>query len=62
MSEKIPVRCLKILAVVWIVVVVVLLKLEQYVYDTFDYDVMILIGACLELWTLVQLKRRKVFD
>ena len=61
-SEKIPLCCLKIFAVVWILVVVTLLKLEQHVYDTIEYDVLILIGACLELWTLVQLKRRKVFD
>ena len=61
-EEKIPVGFFKALAVILAGVIVALLILERNVYDTIDYDVMILIGACLELWTLIQLKRRKVFD
>ena len=61
-EEKIPVGFFKALAVILAGAIVALLILERNVYDTIDYDVMILIGACLELWTLIQLKRRKVFD
>ena len=62
LKQKLPLTCLKALAIILAVVIVTLLILERKVYDTIEYDVLILIGACLELWTLVQLKRRKVFD